>query len=85
MSFANFLEEKVATKAVESEEVELTEAEKKAKKSYTIKFEVTGAAFEDDFDGEVDTVVKQAIKIIQRGTLDKPLRDSNGNTVGSVK
>lgn len=91
MSFEQFLEESV----VENEEVEqqeeveqedeLNEAAKKAKKSFTVKFNVENAAFEDDFEGEVEFVLKQAIKNIQRGTLDKPLRDTNGNDVGSVK
>lgn len=89
MSFTDFLKED-ATAAVEQKETELTqeqldEAAKKAKKSFTIKFTAENAAFEDDFEGEVEFVLKQAIKNIQRGALDKPLRDTNGNDVGSVK
>lgn len=88
MSFEQFLEESVVENEeveVEQQEDELNEAAKKAKKSFTVKFNVENAAFEDDFDGEVEFVLKQAIKNIQRGTLDKPLRDTNGNDVGSVK
>lgn len=88
MSFTDFLQEGVVAEQVEAE-VELTQEQldeaKKAKKSYTVKFEVSNASFEDDFDGEVEFVLKQAIKNIQRGTLDKALRDTNGDDVGSVK
>lgn len=84
MSFSEFLKEDAVEVDLELTQEQLDEA-KKAKKSYAVKFEVTGAAFEDDFDGEVEFVLKQAIKNIQRATLDKPLRDTNGNDVGSVK
>lgn len=96
MSFADFLQEgqvenlEDKTQIDEQVEDEAGEAEelaeaKKAKKSFTIKIDVANAAFEDDFDGEVEFVLKQAIKNIQKGALEKPLRDTNGNTVGSVK
>lgn len=83
MSFVDFLQEEV--EEVEFEETEQLDEAKKAKKSYTIKIDVANAAFEDDFDSEVEFVLQQAIKNIQKGVLDKPLRDTNGNTVGSVK
>lgn len=87
MSFADFLQEGQITNQVENEleKENLDEAAKKAKKSFTIKIDVANAAFEDDFEGEVEFVLKQAIKNIQKDALDKPLRDTNGNTVGSIK
>lgn len=84
MSFTDFLQEGVVSAEVEPTQEQLDEA-KKNKKSYTVKFEVSNDAFVEDFDGEVEFVLKQAIKYIQRGTVDKPLRDTNGNDVGSVK
>lgn len=88
MSFTQFLEEKAVAKVEaqgEGHEATLTEAEKKAKKSYTVKFETGNDSFVEDFEGEVEAVLKQAIKNIQTGRLDKALRDTNGNVVGSVK
>jgi len=87
MSFSDFLQEGQITNQVENEleKKNLDEATKKAKKSFTIKIDVANAAFEDDFEGEVEFVLKQAIKNIQKDALDKPLRDTNGNTVGSIK
>lgn len=63
---------------------ELAEA-KKTKKSFTIKIEVSNVAFQEDFNGEVDAVLQQAARFIKRGTVDKPLLDTNGTEVGSVK
>lgn len=91
MAFADFLQEgqvedlEDKTQIDEQVEAEELAEAKKAKKSFTIKIDVANAAFEDDFDGEVEFVLKQAIKNIQKGALEKPLRDTNGNTVGSVK
>ena len=49
----------------------------------TIKFNTDNAAFEDNSE-ELALVLAQAEKIISSGDFDKPLRDSNGNKVGSV-
>ena len=57
--------------------------------SVTITFRTSGAAFEDDYHGELASVLEQARQALTltRGLDDYsgPLRDTNGNTVGRVE
>lgn len=48
-----------------------------------IEFNTENAAFEDA-DFEISHVLDQAKNIINSGNYDKPLRDSNGNKIGTV-
>lgn len=48
-----------------------------------IEFNTDNAAFEDA-DYEMAHVLEQAKNIINSGNYDRPLRDSNGNKVGTV-
>lgn len=49
-----------------------------------IEFNTENAAFDDNADYEIGAVLEQAKNIINSGNFDKPLRDSNGNKIGSV-
>lgn len=53
----------------------------------TIKIQTANAAFRENGDGEVFRIINDAVERIRRDgfTVNAPLRDSNGNTVGSVK
>jgi hypothetical protein len=51
----------------------------------TIRLKTDNAAFEDDREGELLRIFGQAaLAVVQYGASRKSLRDSNGNTVGSV-
>ena len=55
----------------------------------TITVHCENAAFVDDFNLEVGTILRNAAKRVAEGELVEhgdmfPLRDSNGNTVGIV-
>lgn len=53
----------------------------------TIKINTDNAAFEDDKATEVHRIVREAVAILNGddyGPGAFPVRDSNGNTVGSV-
>lgn len=53
-----------------------------------IEFNVDNAAFEDDFEHELDLILKRAKRtlLFQKDKISSAdrLRDSNGNTIGSV-
>jgi len=54
-----------------------------------VEFETLNAAFEDDFEGEVESVLEQAkdeILLCRDNNIrgSGVLRDVNGNTVGTV-
>lgn len=48
-----------------------------------IEFNTDNAAFEDA-DSEMAHVLEQARNIINSGNYEKPLRDTNGNKIGTV-
>jgi hypothetical protein len=51
-----------------------------------ITFETDGAAFEDDFEGEIARILAQVrAAILSNDPHNALLRDTNGNTVGTVE
>lgn len=48
-----------------------------------IEFKTGNAAFEEDWDGACDFILKQ-IESALKSQSDKNLRDINGNTVGKI-
>lgn len=52
----------------------------------TITFDTDNASFQDGFfDSQIELILKQAESAIcKTSDLSRPLRDENGNTVGTV-
>jgi hypothetical protein len=50
----------------------------------TIRLKTDNAAFDDDCAGEVGAIIQDAIRRVANGSRVLTLKDSNGNTVGTV-
>jgi hypothetical protein len=49
-----------------------------------ISFDTENASFEDDFDGEIKRVLKQAENYLTDYSNNENLSDINGNKIGNV-
>jgi hypothetical protein len=49
-----------------------------------IEFDIDGAAFEDDFEGEIEHILEDAKEFILTDGVGS-LMDSNGNHIGTVE
>ena len=47
-----------------------------------ISINLDNAAFEDNCDRELSDIFNGIVKVLQAGTFDEAIFDSNGNTVG---
>lgn len=50
----------------------------------TITFRTENSAFVDDYDAEIEHILKQVKAHLKGCDLHTALRDSNGNTIGRV-
>jgi len=52
---------------------------------FKIEFHTGNSAFVDNYEGEIESILKSIIKLVKKGYSDGTLQDSNGNNVGAWK